>query len=527
MSSFKSLLVLLALGAVGYGVYRSLHTPYGGMPTGVDQSTPAVELQVDEPIPLPGSGKTFPSGMANSLAPNWNGGPATEKPTKLPAQRGDLLAGKSDFPTASESGLRTVETSSATNDAPGAGASMMPPLNFGPNAKSLPANVAPATTLPANAIFNNTATTNGVKTSVAANSTAATSGTSLAPPPSWPAAAPDLAQKGTSPLAAGDTAANIPGSTGVAAATASANPAPSAFAAVPLAGTPLPAAPFTGINSATATPQPGEIPVNSNLGQSPTSFPAASLNVAAPSPAATAPAVPLGPSPFTNAMADVQPLLVSRRLPEALAALTELYGDPRLTAVERQHLQDLLNQLAGTVIYSREHWLHEPHTVAPGENLERIAQQYQVPWELLAKINGLQEPNQVQPGQQLKVIPGRFTAVIHLEQKKLTMMLHEYYAGSFDLVALGQESQYKEDTLAVFRKAYAPEYKSAAGTIPGKDQRNPLGNFLLALSNDLVIHGTHAEIPPTDPRGSIRMSERDIEDVYDLLDVGSRVTLKR
>ena len=73
--------------------------------------------------------------------------------------------------------------------------------------------------------------------------------------------------------------------------------------------------------------------------------------------------------------------------------LSRWYDDPNLNPQEQQHLNELLDQLAGTVIYSTQNLMEPACEVQQGETLERIAQRYNVPWQLLAKINGIDDPH--------------------------------------------------------------------------------------------------------------------------------------
>jgi len=110
-------------------------------------------------------------------------------------------------------------------------------------------------------------------------------------------------------------------------------------------------------------------------------------------------------------------------LSQALLLLSDWYDDPSLSATESQEVNDLLRQLAGSVIYSTEHRLEPPYMVQAGEQIEDIAQKYQVPWQLLAKINGISPADPLQPGQKLKVVRGPFSALIDLGRRKMTLML--------------------------------------------------------------------------------------------------------
>ena len=91
----------------------------------------------------------------------------------------------------------------------------------------------------------------------------------------------------------------------------------------------------------------------------------------------------------------------------------------------------LLDQMAGVVIYSRQHLLEPPYQVQPGDTLERIAEALNVPALLLARINGVRDSESLRPGRELKVLRGPFSAVIDLGKSELTLMLRDRYAGRF------------------------------------------------------------------------------------------------
>jgi LysM repeat protein len=235
-------------------------------------------------------------------------------------------------------------------------------------------------------------------------------------------------------------------------------------------------------------------------------------------------------SPFGPVMKETQQLIAENKLSDALTRLTRLYDDPTMSASEQQQVNDLLNQLAGVVIYSsKHHLLASPHRVNPGETLDVIAKQYNVPWEMLAKINGLTDPKQLPVGEFLKVVPGPFRAEVDLKKQKLTLFLKEQFAGTFDIVNLGSDSQYATADLVVQKKSMNPSYTSASRqqSFERGDPNNPLGNFGIVLADGMMIHGHGMQVPINDPRGSIRLSARDAEDVHDILSEGSTVKIRR
>jgi lipoprotein-anchoring transpeptidase ErfK/SrfK len=244
---------------------------------------------------------------------------------------------------------------------------------------------------------------------------------------------------------------------------------------------------------------------------------------------------PVRTSSFAAAWSTIQPKLAAGQLAEALKDLTAWYDHSSLTPSEQEMVMRLLNQLAGTVIYSREHLLAPPHRVQAGETLADIAAQNHVTPQLLAKINELDpEAPSLKIGDEIKVIPGPFSAIVDVGNDRLTLMLDGCYAGSFSLADLGKMvgTRIESGTPAEFtvvQKTTAPIYNSARGEIKAGDPANPLGDYLLALSGELAIHGTNprASAQTEQPSGGIRVTAADIADVYDILTVGSRVIVRK
>lgn len=206
--------------------------------------------------------------------------------------------------------------------------------------------------------------------------------------------------------------------------------------------------------------------------------------------------------------------------------LSAWYADPRLTREEDAQLTDLLDQVAGTVVYSRQHILEPPYTVQSGDTLPQIAQKYDVPWELLAKINGIAQPDQLAPGTQLKVVRGPFEAAVRLQRRELVLMVQGRYAGRFQ-VGVGRDAQGCEGVYQVREKGLNPRYYSDQGVIEANDPRNPLGPKWLGLEGRLGIHAARDPAAFNDPQapGAIFLTPQDMDDVFDILSIGSRVVI--
>ncbi len=221
----------------------------------------------------------------------------------------------------------------------------------------------------------------------------------------------------------------------------------------------------------------------------------------------------------------IEQKLAEGQLSEVHLALSSWRNDPRLTPQEAQEVRDLLDQLAGTVIFSREHLLEPPYRVQPGDTLQTVARRYNVPPGLLAKINGVQDP--LEPGQELKVVRGPFNAVVDLAARELTLILDGRYAGRFT-IGLGTDQPQLQGNYEVQNKTINPTYYGANQIINAEHPNNPLGERWIGLGERIGLHGTDNPemVGQEGGPGYIRLGRRDIEDLYDILSVGSQVVVR-
>lgn len=254
---------------------------------------------------------------------------------------------------------------------------------------------------------------------------------------------------------------------------------------------------------------------------SPAAIPPSSLPPEMPPAAATMPSS----AAFASAWSDGHDKLTGGRYAEALTALSIWYDDPSLGLEESHRLEDLLSQLAGTVIYSQQDHLLPPHVVAPGETLPAIAGQLGVSWQLLAKINGVADPMQLVPGEHLKLIRGPFDAVVSISRRRLSLQLGSAYAGSFPVVVGREFLPRVGATLAVAEvrrnSTTAPDQAGAPASGPGRR--------MIVLSEGVVIEGADdpALVADDAAPASLVVSNRDLDELLDILCPGSSVLLRQ
>lgn len=344
----------------------------------------------------------------------------------------------------------------------------------------------------------------------------------------------------------------------------SSDAAPPAVVAVPFVNTPGGTAPSTTASSAATTPAPAAAaaanpyaaapdasastmteppPFDAAAAPSPTDSTAVAATPApavGEAPAASAAAVsdPITPtdstkgSMYASARVAVQADLDRGELGKALVKLSDWYGDPSLTPEETQEVETLLGQLAGDVIYEGPpaHRLAPKHVVATGETLETIAQKYNVPWQLLAKINRIADPTAVQVGQELKVMQGPFSAVVDLGKRRMTLMLDRCYAGKFN-IELDPTASIEEGSWKVDQKLLTPVVGGVYGQPAGatEDRGLLLTSTTNPASQPAMLRGPGMADQVSAPPAArvIRFRATDVEDVYDILSVGSTITIRR
>jgi lipoprotein-anchoring transpeptidase ErfK/SrfK len=243
-------------------------------------------------------------------------------------------------------------------------------------------------------------------------------------------------------------------------------------------------------------------------------------------PAARANGEQIGVRAYERARKLARSLVDEGKYYDALATLSVFYQSQDLTPEEHRELVDLLDPLAGRVIYSREHLVEPAYRVRRSETLTDIAQRYNVPMELLQKINGIDNPNVLVPGTDLKVVTGPFRAEVDLAGHELTVFLNGLYAGRFP-ISIGRDPAPVLGDFKIREKREDRDYFSIEGRkIEAGNPANPFGNVWLDLGREVCIHGS-----PTagaDPhRGCISLSPQDADDVYGILSVGSTVRILR
>jgi LysM repeat protein len=234
----------------------------------------------------------------------------------------------------------------------------------------------------------------------------------------------------------------------------------------------------------------------------------------------------VGANSFQSIMQSVHAKIDGEAWHDALIKLTPYYNDPTLSADEFSQVVDLLDPLAGKVIYSTEHLIEPAYQPQPGDTLMNVADRYEVPWQLLANINSIENPEAPLAARELKVVRGPFRAEISLSNTELTLFVGKLYAGRFT-VTVGSDPAPVPGQYQINDKQPGRTYYAGNGqTIPIDDPNNPYGRVWLDLGNNFCIHGSSPN-SASPGQGCIALTARDAGDVFGILSKGSSVVISR
>jgi lipoprotein-anchoring transpeptidase ErfK/SrfK len=195
---------------------------------------------------------------------------------------------------------------------------------------------------------------------------------------------------------------------------------------------------------------------------------------------------------------------------------------------QRGEIQQQLDRLAKAAYFSPQPNDCEPYVIQPGDQLRKVANKYQLTWQYLAKLNQV-DPKKIRTGKKLKVVEGPFSAVVDLSDYELTIHCHGNFVRKYR-VGTGKDGVSPIGEFVVKEKLENPTYYGPNGDVKAPDDPlNPLGERWIDIGDSFGIHGTIEpdSIGRSESRGCIRMLNSDVEDVYDLLTIGSPVRIQR
>lgn len=230
-------------------------------------------------------------------------------------------------------------------------------------------------------------------------------------------------------------------------------------------------------------------------------------------------------------------------LPRAHFELAESCRNTRRWSEAKEHYEKVITEFPETEISERAkdnlgelniYLVHSPaitghdiaYEVRPGDTLQEIARRHNTTVELIMKANEL--PGAMIPaGKRLKLTPSNFEIFVDADENTLTLHLNGRFFKRY-IVGTGEYGKTPIGEFKITNKMKNPVWYSEDGVFPFGHPENILGTRWLGLDRrGYGIHGTTMpeSIGKHETAGCIRMHNEEAEELYDLVIVGTPVTI--
>jgi len=172
--------------------------------------------------------------------------------------------------------------------------------------------------------------------------------------------------------------------------------------------------------------------------------------------------------------------------------------------------------------------LTQVYVVQKGDMLSTVAKRYSVTANLLQRINGLPNENVIHIGQRLKVVRGPFNIGVDTKSLRLNIYLGQKHITSYPVGLGTDDNACPMGRLRILDKVVNPRWDYGGMHAEPGDPNNPVGTRWIKIATSFGIHGTNdpASISKRSSAGCIRMHNRDVEEVFDMVRVGGQVTVQ-
>lgn len=221
-------------------------------------------------------------------------------------------------------------------------------------------------------------------------------------------------------------------------------------------------------------------------------------------------------------------------------------GDARekwLAALAASPGEDLRTKVESTLASVNLELIRKPwpmaekidYVVQSGDSIRSIAGKFGTTVELIVQANELKRPDIINPGKRLRVFSGKMGIVVSKGRNDLLLTANGRFFKRYP-VGTGKYDRTPLGAFVVNDRIKEPVWWRDDGkTVPFGDKENILGTRWMALkaTNDTPavkgygIHGTwdNDSIGKSESAGCIRMKNEDVEELFELVPIGTPVTI--
>lgn len=195
-----------------------------------------------------------------------------------------------------------------------------------------------------------------------------------------------------------------------------------------------------------------------------------------------------------------------------------------------EEIQNKLGQLNLDLIFSKAPM---PETVTyeivPGDSLGKLAKKYNTTSQLIKKANGLKS-DVIRTGEKLRIWTAPFTVLVNKSQNVLFLKSGEEVIKIYH-VSTGKDNITPVGAFKIATKIEKPVwFRNGGAPIPSESPENELGTRWMGFDTD-PHYGLHGTIHPESigqqmTAGCVRLLNRDVEELFDILPIGTKVIIQ-
>jgi len=199
------------------------------------------------------------------------------------------------------------------------------------------------------------------------------------------------------------------------------------------------------------------------------------------------------------------------------------YPGSNLSSEARSMIDDLNIKVLFSPIPTKDSATYE---VVAGDNLVKIAKKFGTTVDLITKSNALSS-TVIRPGMKLKISKAKYSILVDKSQNILILSSDGEVFKTYT-VATGLNNSTPIGTYQIEEKIIDPTWHKAGAVIPPGSPDNILGTRWLGLTLEHYgIHGTtdNSTLGQQITAGCVRMGNKDVEELYTIVPVGTEVTI--
>lgn len=225
---------------------------------------------------------------------------------------------------------------------------------------------------------------------------------------------------------------------------------------------------------------------------------------------------------------EVQTLIQNGELLKAREELIKLWKESS-DASGKDQIEIALSDVDTQLLHSKDKFpgILE-YQVKPGDSLYVIAKKNKTSVRMIQGINGLQS-DVIRPGQKLRILRGNFSIIVNKTDNVLKLYLDEQFFKRYSVATGATKDLTPVGTFTINNKLEHPTwFKTGVKAIAPGAPENMLGTRWLGFSKPgFGIHGTTLpeSIGKHATSGCVRMLNSEVEELYDLVPAGTKVTI--